>query len=151
MSAQTTSASTNADDVVARTLGATGMAGIGLIHLLDAPGKFQETPYLGWMYLGLIAASIMTAYLLICESSRRAWLAAAGLAASAIVGFTLTRTVGLPQATGDIGNWSEPIGMASLYVEGAVVTLSGVSLLRRRPAATTANHGERPASIPRTA
>ena len=119
-------------DGVARGVGAVGMAGIGLIHLLDAPGKFSETPYMGWMYIGLIASSLGVAYWLIRGTSPRAWLAAAGLAASAIIGYTLTRTVGLPQATGDIGNWSEPLGMASLFVEGSVVALGAATLAETR-------------------
>jgi hypothetical protein len=44
----------------------------------------------------------------------------------------------LPTATGDIGNWHEPLGQASLFVEGAVVVLSASALLigaaARRPA-----------------
>ncbi len=119
-------------DGVARGVAAVGMAGIGLIHLLDAPGKFSETPYLGWMYVGLIGASVVVAYLLIRGSSTKAWWAAATLAASAMIGFTLTRTIGLPQAMGDIGNWSEPLGMASLFVEGAIVALSAAMLADRR-------------------
>src|SRR3954469_25457952 len=103
-------------DGITRGVAVVGLAGVALIHLIDAPGKFSETPYMGWMYVGLIAASLGVAYSLIRTSSPKAWLAAAGLAASAIIGFTLTRTVGLPQATGDIGNWSEPLGMASLFV-----------------------------------
>jgi hypothetical protein len=35
-----------------------------------------------------------------------------------------SRTTGLPNSTGDIGNWSEELGLASLFVEGAVVVLS---------------------------
>jgi hypothetical protein len=58
---------------------------------------------------------------------------AAALAASAVVGFTLTRTTGLPQAGGDIGNWSEPLGLASLFVEGAVIAISGYALAAQRP------------------
>lgn len=49
----------------------------------------------------------------------------------AIIGYTLTRTVGLPQANGDIGNWMEPLGLTSLYVEGALVALSAAVLLPR--------------------
>lgn len=135
-------------DVVARGLGAAGMIAIGLIHLLDAPGKFHETPYMGWLYVALIVASICTAHVLTLGSSSRAWLAAAGLAATAIIGFTLTRTTGLPQATGDIGNWTEPIGLASLYIEGAVVALSAVTLLRRRAATNGPEPPERAACAP---
>ena len=40
-----------------------------------------------------------------------------------IVFFVLDRTVGLPNATADIGNWVEPLGLASLVVEGFVVAI----------------------------
>jgi len=32
---------------------------------------------------------------------------------------------------GDIGNWSEPLGLASLFVEGSVVLMSVVALKSR--------------------
>ena len=40
-------------DGIARTIAVVGLAGVALIHLLDLPGKFQETPYLGWLYVAL--------------------------------------------------------------------------------------------------
>jgi hypothetical protein len=43
---------------------------------------------------------------------------------SAIAGYVVSRTTGLPNATGDVGNWGEPLGVASLFVEGTVVALS---------------------------
>jgi hypothetical protein len=111
-------------DVGARAVTAIGLAGIGLIHLLDAIGKYNETRYLFWMYVALIAASIATAGVVLFTHSRVAFLAAAGLAASAALGYVLSRTTGLPAATGDIGNWTEPLGLASLFVEGAVVAVA---------------------------
>lgn len=115
-------------DGAARALGAAGLAGIGLIHLLDLAGKFSETPYLAWMYIGLIASAIVVAAELVRTGAARAWAAAGLLAAGAIVGYTLTRTTGLPQAHGDVGNWLEPLGLASLFVEGLVVLLSGAAV-----------------------
>jgi len=119
--------------VVARGAGAVGLAAIGLIHLLDAPGKRNETPYLFWLYLALIAGCLVGAALLVRAHSRLAWTTAAILGASPFIGYVLDRTTGLPGAMGDIGNWTEPLGMASLYVEVCVVALSlyGLALLRR--------------------
>jgi len=119
--------------VVARAGGAVGLAGIGLIHLLDAPGKLGETPYMFWLYLALIAGCLIGAALLMRAHTRLAWTAAAILAASPFIGYVLDRTTGLPGATGDIGNWTEPLGLASLFVEACVVALSlyGLALLRR--------------------
>jgi hypothetical protein len=118
-------------DGVARAVAAVGLAGVALIHLLDAPSKFSETPYLGWMYVLLMCGALATAFALVRGSWSPAWAAAVLLPAGAIVGFVLTRTVGLPQAHGDIGNWKEPLGMASLLVEGTLVAVGGHVLLER--------------------
>jgi hypothetical protein len=119
----------------ARAVAAVGLAGVALIHLLDAPGKFAETPYMGWMYIALMAGCLVVAADIVLRGSRMAWAGAVVLPLSALVGFTMTRTVGLPQAHEDIGNWGEPLGLASLFVEGCLVAFSGVALLAvsRRP------------------
>jgi hypothetical protein len=118
-------------DGVARAVVSVGLAGVALIHLLDAPSKFSETPYLGWMYILLMVGALATAFALVRVSWSAAWAAAVLLPAGAIVGFVLTRTTGLPQASGDIGNWSEPLGMASLLVEGTLVAVAGHVLFER--------------------
>jgi hypothetical protein len=78
-----------------------GLAGIIAVHAMDLTGKMQEVPYLGLMYIGVIAA--------------------AALAGSVIVGFVVNRTVGMPGAMDDTGNWWEPLGLLSLMVEAWVV------------------------------
>src|SRR3954453_11298985 len=122
-----------AREIVTRFVAAVGLAGIALIHLLDSLGKFQETPYMGWMYVGLMVSCLAVAATLLHANAREAWLAAVALPALAIVGFVLTRTTGLPQAKGDIGNWSEPLGLAALFVEGTVVALAGYALVALSP------------------
>jgi hypothetical protein len=118
-------------DGVTRALAAVGLWAIALIHLLDVPGKFAETPYMAWMFIGLILASLAVAGALARGSANWAWGAAAALGASAVVGYALSRTTGLPQAMGDIGNWTEPLGLASLFVEGSLLALSTTVLLAR--------------------
>ena len=128
-------------ELVARAVAIVGLAGIALIHLLDSIGKFQETPYMGWMYVGLMIGCLAVAGALVRANAREAWLAAIALPASAVAGFVLTRTVGLPQATGDIGNWSEPLGLAALFVEAAVIAVAGYALVALRPVALLARRG----------
>jgi len=111
-------------DGVTRALGALGLLGIALIHLLDLPGKFGETPYLAWMYVALIVGSGLLTSALVLSGGRWIWSAAAAVSASVLVGYVLSRTTGLPQASDDIGNWGEPLGIASLFVEGSVLALS---------------------------
>jgi hypothetical protein len=130
-----------AAELVARAAAVVGLAGIALIHLLDSLSKFQETPYMGWMYVGLMLSCLAVAGALVRAHAREAWLAAIVLPASAIAGFVLTRTTGLPQAHGDVGNWSEPLGLASLFVEGALIALAGYALTALRPVGMLARRG----------
>jgi hypothetical protein len=109
-----------------------GLAAIALIHFIDLFSKLRETPYLGVAYIGLIIASLTLGARLIRGSDVRLWLCAGALAGATIVGYVLSRAIGLPRASGDIGNWQEPLGLAALFVEGLVVLLSAhaVALLR---------------------
>jgi len=118
-------------DGVARAVAVAGLAGVALIHLLDLPGTFDDQAYKGWLYLGLIAGCLLAGAELIHSSDLRAWLAAALLPLGAIVGYVWSRTIGLPGGVDDIGNWTEPLGLASLFVEGSLVTL-GTAVLRGR-------------------
>ena len=121
-----------AEQLLRRGLAAVGLLGIALIHLLDVQGKFAETPYLGVGYVLLIASALGVAELLVRRESPMLWLATGALAASALLGYVVSRTTGLPDATGDIGNWLEPLGLASLFAEGVVVLLAAAALLRDR-------------------
>jgi hypothetical protein len=109
--------------LIRRALVAAGLFGIAAIHLVDLPDKMEEVPYLGWAYLGLIAASLVLAELVAIRADRRLMAASAGLSAAVLVGFAINRTIGMPGAMDDIGNWTEPLGMVSLLVEAAVVWL----------------------------
>jgi len=115
---------------IARGVGAIGILGVGLIHVLDAVDKFHETAYIGVLYLVLIAGCLVAARGLIVAGDRRAWLMAGGLAAAPFAAYAVSRTVGLPASTDDVGNWAEPLGLASLFVEGVVVVLSADMLAR---------------------
>lgn len=127
-----------AGDVLTRGLAVIGLLGIALIHLLDAIPTFAELPYKGWLYVGLIVSSIGLAAMLVRGPSRGVWTATAGLVAAAMLGYVYSRTVGLPQAPDDVGNWSEPLGVAALFVEGSVLAVAGYALAgfapRRAPA-----------------
>jgi hypothetical protein len=121
-------------DGIVRTVAIVGLAGFALIHLLDLPDTMSETPYIGWMYIGLIGSSIVLAGALVRTSATRVWAAAAALVASVIACYVLSRTTGLPQSTDDIGNWGEPLGIAMLFVGGSLLALAANVLAARRGA-----------------
>jgi hypothetical protein len=86
-------------DGVTRAVGAIGLAGVALIHLLDVPGKFSETAYMGWRYIGLMVGSLATAFALVRGSWSPAWGAALLLPAGALAGYVLLeRALGLAPA-----------------------------------------------------
>jgi hypothetical protein len=110
-------------DASARATMAVGLGGIAVIHAVDSVGKWSEVRYVFWLYMALIVGAIATGALALLHPSRNVFLATAALAGSAFAGYVLSRTTGLPNATDDIGNWTEPLGLASLVVEGLVVAL----------------------------
>jgi membrane protease YdiL (CAAX protease family) len=128
---ESTSAAVN--DAVARTVGIVGLGGIALIHALQAPEAFEETTYLGVLFIGAIVASLVLAAVLTRTSDQRAWTAVGGLAAAIMLGYVLTRTSGLPDATLDVDNWTEPLGLASLVAEGLVLCVTAGALASSGP------------------
>ncbi|AZI44221.1 hypothetical protein EHF33_15085 [Deinococcus psychrotolerans] len=105
---------------------------VAFMHYRDIPGKLGETPYLGWMYILLVAGCAAAGAWLLSTHWRQGYALGTLISLGAIIGFVLTRTTGLPNATGDIGNWGEPAGIISLVAEAAFVALS-VTQLRMRP------------------
>lgn len=113
---------------------AAGLGGLAVIHAVDAVGKWSETRYMFWMFIAASVAAIGAAGWTIFTRSRTALLASAAIAGSVLLGYVVNRTVGLPNATGDIGNWVEPLGLASIVIEGATVLVAGYAyVLSGRP------------------
>ena len=134
-------------DAITRTLAVVGLAGVALIHLLDAHDTFLSSPFRGWLYVGLITGSLGTAAILARRSDPRAWTAALLLPLGAFAAFVWSRTVGLPGGADDIGNWWEPLGLSSLFVEGTLIVLAGAVLAERARAVRALAPSRREAAI----
>lgn len=116
-----------------------GIAGLGAviaIHTTELSGKVEETAYLGFGYVLLIAASIISIVLL-AQRDLRGWILGGLTAGATFLGYVLTRTTGLPNAHGDVGNWGETIGVWSLVAEALVVLLAIFAVTRSRADAST--------------
>ncbi len=111
-----------------RAVAVAGLLGIALVHLLDLPGKVHETPWMAVLYVGLIVSALGLAELLVRKDDRRAWAGTLLLALSVAAGYAVNRTVGMPGAMEDIGNWLEPLGVASLFLEGVTAVVAGFAL-----------------------
>jgi len=116
---------TQATDVIARAVGAVALATLALIHVVDLPGTLGPLPLIGAGYLGIIAAAVVVCGIRIARSHRLVWAAAGGLAAAAMGGYVLTRTIGgFLGDHGDVGNWRCPLGLAALSVETVLILLA---------------------------
>ena len=109
----------------ARTVGTLALIALAVIHVVDLPGTLGPDRLVGIGYLGIIAAAILISGMLLARSTRLAWAAAAGLAASAMGGYILTRALpgGFLGDHADVGNWRCPLGIAALSVESVIILL----------------------------
>src|SRR5581483_10350461 len=115
-----------------RVIGAVLALAISGIHIADQGGltALKDPAYLGYGYWMLEIAGVIAALLLLTRPRTVSWVLALGVAAGPLVGITISRSVGLPDATDDIGNWCEPLGMLAMAVETVLVVIS-VSMLTR--------------------
>jgi hypothetical protein len=120
------------DDAVSRTATIAGLTGVAVIHVLQLPDAFSETFYLGMLFIGAVAGAMLVAVTLTRTSSRGVWTAAVALPALVLLGYLFSRTTGLPDATNDVGEWDEPLGLVSMVAEGLVVCVSGAVLAAGR-------------------
>jgi hypothetical protein len=111
---------------------------VGVIHVLDQGGitKYAGSPWwLGWGYRAVEIGGVVTALALVTQ--RRwmpTWFAALLVGLGPFTGFLLTRLVGLPGDPGDFGNWGDPLGTASLFVEGTLMLTAATALIHFRRA-----------------
>ena len=123
--------STNESAWAVRIPGALLCVAVSVIHVIDQGGfPGAKTPgYVGAGYYVLEIASVVAAILLLSGGVRPGWALATGVAAGPIIGYVLSRGPGLPGYGDDRGNWTEPLGVLSLLVEGILLILSATYLL----------------------
>ena len=111
-------------DQVGRAVGIVGLVAIALIHFLDAFSAFDESKFVFVLYILLMIVTLGASVILLRTDSRHTWMLAGGVAGLTLIGFVLTRTTGLPGFPDNVGNWTESLGLASLWVEAMVLLLS---------------------------
>ena len=111
-----------------RATGVVALVAIGAIHFLQIVDTLDATPLLGVAYLFLIGASIALAGWLLAANEPRAWLGAGLLGVAVIVGYAFTRLIGTTFDPEDVGNWACELGLASLFVEAALVAVSAYAI-----------------------
>lgn len=104
----------------------------GAIHFIDAPGSFGDATYKGLLFLANGIAAVVAAFGIYRGERRWGWGLGVLVAGGALVGYIISRTVGLPGLAPDI--WLEPLGVLSLMVEAAFIALYALPGRRAPPA-----------------
>jgi hypothetical protein len=117
---------------LARVAGASALAAVAIIHVLDLPSTLMATPLIGYGYFLLIGVALASAVMLMTVPGPRVWALADLVAAGAILAYVLSRTTGLPTDTLDIGNWNCALGIAALSTESLIVLLAAWRIQPRR-------------------
>lgn len=97
----------------------------GIVHFIEAPEYFEEAAYMGALFVLNGVGSIAAAYG-IYKNLRWGWILGLLIAAGSIVGYALSRAVGLPNIA--VKEWFEATGIISLVVE-TLFCLSAVKML----------------------
>ncbi|MEU9112231.1 hypothetical protein AB0D04_10640 [Streptomyces sp. NPDC048483] len=110
-----------------------------VVHLLLVPEHLQEVTYIGVLFLVGSIALLLAAAGLARRNPVPAWVLGTLINAGMILGFALSRTVGLPDYQEQ--GWDPPYGILSVVSEVAFIAAFaawyGVVRTRPSPTATT--------------
>lgn len=95
------------------------------VHFPLIGPHLEEAPYIGVLFIVLTVVSLALAAMLVARDSRASWALAGITTLLAVIAFVLARTVGLPQIGDDIGDWSDPLGIAAITAETLTVLIAG--------------------------
>lgn len=90
---------------------------VGLIHVIDAPGSFEDAAYKGWLFYMNGVAALIAAVGIYRGDRRWGWGLGAGIAAISLLMYAASRSVGLPQIPAEPDAWLEPLGVAAVLSE----------------------------------
>jgi hypothetical protein len=124
-----TDTSNSPASLVRRGAGSAALVGAGLLHLFITPEYVKEKLYIGLLFGLSVPLCFGLAVWLWKQDDKRAWLAGSLLCGGMVVGFLLSRTVGLPgfDESGVWEHWTEgfPALAAELGFLGLAVSAVG--------------------------
>ena len=120
----------DASSHLARRVAAALCLAVAVVHVINQGGlTVREPRYVGIGYLVLEVEAVVAATMLVFSATRTWWLLSLGVAAGPLAGYVLSRSVGLPGYTDDVGNWFDPLGLASLAVEATLLVLAALAVV----------------------
>jgi hypothetical protein len=119
-------------DGILRTVAVLALGVTAAAHVPVAVEHIGEIPYLGYAFYALVLLCAAALGSLIVESRTAVWRGVLVLSLGAVAAYVVSRTIGLPLADDDIGDWVNPLGVLSVSAELVVVAVSLAVLNRRR-------------------
>ncbi|MFF1769056.1 hypothetical protein [Streptomyces sp. NPDC058249] len=129
--------STHASEATLRGVGVCCAVGNAVLHTLLVPDHLEEKFYIGFLFAaGSAVMLVVAAALVSLKHAMAAWLIGSLVSLGMIIGFLLSRTIGLPDGYYEPG-WEPPYGPLSLIVEGLFVLAFLIWLGQRTGSGTT--------------
>jgi len=95
--------------------------GIGMLHILNAQEKYDETAYLGYLFAANFFGALIAAFA-IYHKWIWGWLLGLVIAVGSIAGYVWSCTFGLPGL--NVEEWWLPYGIVSVSLEGLFILLT---------------------------
>lgn len=120
-----------AADTVLTTVAAAGAVGEAVVHVPVIAPHLSEAPYVGVAFILLAITGIILAIRLLHEPVEVVWVLSGVVATAALVGYLLSRMIGLPQLSDDVGRWDDPLGTAAVLCEFTMLLATVIHFARR--------------------
>ena len=104
----------------------------GLMHGVEGPAHYHEAAYQGLLFFLNAAGALVAARGIYRGAKLWGWTLGALISAGALMLYIVSRTIGLPGLEID-DEWFEPLGVASLLVEGLYVIVYASVVTRPKP------------------
>jgi hypothetical protein len=104
----------------------------GLIHGVEGPAHYHEAAYQGLLFFLNAAGALVAARGIYRGEMLRGWTLGVLISAGALTLYVVSHTIGLPGLEID-DEWFEPLGVASLLVEGLYVLVYASVMMRSKP------------------
>ena len=104
-------------------------------HIPVTQMHLTEAPYIGVGFVLLTVAGFVLAHMLLSADTTAVWAWTGIVAVLALLGYLLSRTIGLPQIRDDIGNWGEPLGVVCVVAEAVMLAATVAHFITRAPSA----------------
>jgi len=104
----------------------------GLIHVVEGPANYYEAAYKGILFFLNAAGALAAARGIYRGAKLWGWTLGVLISAGALTLYIVSHTIGLPGLEID-DEWFEPLGVASLLVEGLYVIVYASVMTRPKP------------------